>query len=158
VALSGDSILYTSTASAVIRYRFGDSLGPKKRIDTVIVGLAARAVPSHTLAVDPRGNLIVNIGALSNGCQAKEAPNTPGRDPCPELEASGGIWSFHTDKLNQLVSDGVRVATGLHNAVALTVNPADTTIYAVSHGRDALHDLWPSLYSRERMRPLPLKR
>jgi glucose/arabinose dehydrogenase len=149
MALSGDSILYTSTASAVIRYRFGDSLGPKKRVDTVIVGLAARAVPSHTLAVDPRGNLIVNIGALSNGCQAKESPNTPGRDPCPELEASGGIWSFHTDKLNQSVSDGVRVATGLHNAVALTVNPADTTIYAVSHGRDALHDLWPSLYSRD---------
>jgi glucose/arabinose dehydrogenase len=33
--------------------------------------------------------------------------------------------------------------------VALTVNPADTTIYAVSQGRDALHDLWPSLYSAD---------
>ena len=149
LVLSGDSILYTSTASAVIRYRFADSLGPKKRVDTVIVGLVARPLPSHTLAIDPRGNLIVNIGAVSNGCQATESPNTPGRDPCPELEASGGIWSFHTDKLNQVVGDGIRVATGLHDAVALTVNPADTTIYAVSQGRDGLHDLWPSLYSGE---------
>ena len=94
LVLSGDSILYTSTASAVIRYRFADSLGPKKRVDTVIVGLVARPVPSHTLAIDPRGNLIVNIGAVSNGCQATESPNTPGRDPCPELEASGGIGVF----------------------------------------------------------------
>jgi glucose/arabinose dehydrogenase len=149
VVLADDSILYASTASAVIRYRFADSLGPKKRIDTVIVGLVARPVPSHSLAIDPRGNLIVNIGALSNGCQATESPNAPGRDPCPELESSGGIWSFHTEKLNQSVSDGARVATGLHNAVALTVTTADTTIYAVSQARDALHDLWPSLYSAE---------
>jgi glucose/arabinose dehydrogenase len=109
----------------------------------------ARALPSHSLAIDMRGNLIVNIGAVSNGCQAKEAPGTPGRDPCPELESSGGIWSFHTDKLNQTIADGARVATGLHNAIALTVNPGDTTIYAVSQGRDALHDLWPALYSAE---------
>jgi len=149
IALAGDSILYTSTANAVFRYRFADSLGPKKRVDTVIVGLAARPVPSHSLAIDMRGNLIVNVGALSNGCQAKEAPNTPGRDPCPELDASGGIWRFSPDKVNQQLTDGVRVATGLHNAVALTVNPADTTIYAVSHGRDGLHDLWPAMYSAE---------
>jgi glucose/arabinose dehydrogenase len=149
IALSGDSILYASTASAVIRYRLADSLGPRKRVDTVVVGLAARPVPSHSLAIDMRGNLIVNIGALSNGCQASETPNAPGRDPCPALESSGGIWSFHTDKTNQEVKDGARIAAGLHNAVALTVNPGDTTIYAVSHGRDGLHDLWPNLYSEE---------
>ena len=67
----------------------------------MITGLAARPIPSHSLAIDLRGNLIVNIGALSNGCAAKEAPSAPGRDPCPELETSGGIWSFQTDKTNQ---------------------------------------------------------
>jgi glucose/arabinose dehydrogenase len=149
IALAGDSVLYTSTASTVIRYRLSDSLGPRKRVDTVIVGLTTRQPPSHSLAIDVRGNLIVTIGAVSNACQAKEAPNTSGRDPCPELETSGGIWSFHTDKLSQQLRDGARIATGLHNAVALTVNLGDTTIYAVSHGRDGLHDLWPSLYSEE---------
>jgi glucose/arabinose dehydrogenase len=99
--------------------------------------------------MDARGNLIVNIGAASDGCPATIAPNTPGRDPCPELETSGGIWSFHTDRVNQQLKDGTRIATGLHNAVALTVNPRDGTIYAVSHGRDHLSDLWPELYTAD---------
>lgn len=155
VVLAGDSTLYVSTTSAVLRYRFGDSLAPKKRVDSVIVGLVTRPIPSHSLAIDMRGNLIVNVGALSNGCQAKEVPLAPGRDPCPELETSGGIWSFHTDKNGQQIKDGTRIATGLHNAVALTVNPRDSTVYAVSHGRDGLHDLWPALYSAEENAMLP---
>jgi glucose/arabinose dehydrogenase len=149
VLLVGDSVLYASTANAVLRYHFADSLTPRRRVDTVIAGLPERPPPSHSLAMDARGNLIVNIGAASNGCQATEAPNTPGRNPCPELETSGGIWSFHTDRTNQQLKDGTRIATGLHNAVALAVSPHDTTIYAVSHGRDRLHDLWPNLYSPE---------
>jgi glucose/arabinose dehydrogenase len=149
VVLENDSTLYVSTATAVLRYRLSDSLAPRKRIDTMITGLAVRLPPSHSLAIDMRGNLVVNIGAASNGCAAKEAPVAPGRDPCPELETSGGLWSFRTDKTNQLLGDGTRIATGLHNAVALTVNPADSMVYAVSHGRDGLHDLWPALYSNE---------
>jgi len=147
VLLSDDSVLYASTATAVLRYRFADSLTPRKRVDTIVAGLAARPTPSHSLAMDGRGNLIVNVGALSDGCQATQEPNARGRDPCPELETSGGIWSFHTDRSNQQLKDGTRVAAGLHNAIALAVSPHDTTIYAVSHGRDRLHDLWPDLYS-----------
>jgi glucose/arabinose dehydrogenase len=153
--LADDSILYVSTGSVVIRYRLTDSLVPKKRVDTMIVGLAARQIPSHSLTIDTRGNLIVNIGALSNACQAKDTVQAPGLDPCPGLETSGGIWSFKTDKLNQTVKDGTRIATGLHNAVALTVNPGDSAIYAVSHGRDNLHDYWPALYSAEENATLP---
>jgi glucose/arabinose dehydrogenase len=149
VALAEDSILYASTASAVFRYRLADTLGPRKRVDTIITGLATRPIPSHSLAIDMRGNLIVNIGAATNGCVPNDAPNTPGRDPCPELQTSAGIWSFKTDKANQRIEDGTRIATGLHNAVALTVNPADSMVYAVSHGRDGLHDLWPAIYSEE---------
>jgi glucose/arabinose dehydrogenase len=147
VVLDGDSTLYVSTATAILRYHFADSLTPKKRVDTMVVGLATRPIPSHTLAIDSRGNLVVDIGAASNGCAAKEVPHAPGRDPCPELETSGGIWTFRTDKTNQQLKDGTRIATGLHNAVALTVSPLDSMVYAVSHGRDGLHDLWPELYS-----------
>jgi glucose/arabinose dehydrogenase len=155
LALAGDSTLFVSTASEVIRYRLGDSLLPKKHVDTLVLGLAKRPIPSHSLALDARGNLLVNIGAASNGCAAKEMPNAPGRDPCPELETSGGIWSFRTDRSNQTLKDGVRVATGLHNAVALTVNPHDQLIYGVTHDRDRLHDLWPALYSPEESATLP---
>jgi glucose/arabinose dehydrogenase len=149
LVLAGDSVLYASTASEVLRYRLTDSLLPKRRVDTIVTGLARRQIPSHSLALDRRGNLIVNIGALSNGCAARELPGAPGRDPCPDLIASGGIWAFRTDRTGQHTLDGTRIATGLHNAVALAVNPADTMVYAVSHGRDELHDLWPALYSDE---------
>ena len=149
VALEGDTLLYASTATSVLRYRFIDSLSPRKRVDTIVTGLTARVPASHSIAIDARGTLIVNIGALSDGCQATATPNTPGRDPCPELETSAGIWRFATDRLNQQIKDGTRIAAGLHNAVALAVNPRDTAIYAVSHGRDGLHDLWPALYSAE---------
>src|SRR5262249_42528913 len=136
IALAGDSTLFVSTASEIIRYRLTDSLLPKKHVDTLVVGLPKRLLPSHSLALDPRGNLIVNIGAASNACQPRETANTAGRDPCPELETSGGIWSFKTDKPNQTIKDGTRIATGLHNAVALTVSPHDSTVYAASHDRD----------------------
>jgi glucose/arabinose dehydrogenase len=147
LVLSGDSVLYASTASAVLRFRLTDSLAPHKRVDTVVAGLAARPTPAHSLAIDLRGNLIVNVPAATDGCVPNDQPQTPGKDPCPELATSGGIWSFKTDRTNQTVADGSRIATGLHNAMALAVNPADTTIYAVSHGRDGLHDAWPGVYS-----------
>ncbi len=147
VALDGDSTLYASTADAIFRYRLTDSLEPKKRIDTIVTGLAKRPIPSHSLAVDMRGNLIVNIGAASNACQTEEAVGAHGRDPCPELESAGGIWSFRTERNQQHLQDGTRIATGLHNAVALAVNPADSMVYAVSHGRDNLHERWPSLFT-----------
>ncbi len=152
---NNDSILLVSTNTAVMRYRLSDSLAPRKKVDTLITGLTARQIPSHTLALDIRGNLLVNIGAVSNACQAKDGVQAPGRDPCPELETSGGIWSFKTDKTNQTIKDGTRIATGLHNAVAIAVNPRDTMIYAVSHDRDNLHDFWPSLYTTEENATLP---
>ena len=147
VVLSGDSVLYASTASAVLRFHLTDSLIPHKRVDTVVAGLAARPIPAHSLAIDLRGNLIVNVGALSDGCVPNDQPQTPGKDPCPDLAASGGIWSFRPERPNQTIAEGTRIATGLYNAMALAVNPGDTTIYAVSHGRDGLHDAWPSIYS-----------
>ena len=149
VALANDSVLYVSTANMVLRYRLTDSLLPRKRVDTSIVDLPQRKIPSHTIAIDVRGNLVVNVGAATNGCAANEKPGAPGRDPCPELETAGGIWRFSTDRNGQTIRDGQRIATGLHNAVALTVNPRDTMVYAVSHGRDGLSDLWPNLFNDE---------
>ncbi len=152
VVLAGDSTLYVSTANEVLRYRLSGELvpNPKHHPDTIVVGLATRPVPSHSLAIDRRGNLIVNIGAATDGCAPSDAPQTPGRDPCPELLTSGGIWKFRTDRDTQSVErDGTRIATGLHNAIALTVSPFDTMVYAVSHGRDGLHDNWPNQYTDE---------
>ncbi len=149
VVLASDSTLYVSTADAILRYHFasGTELKPRAKVDTIVVGLSSHGLPSHTLALDARGKLIVNIGATSNACQVKDGePGSPGKNPCDELETSAGIWSFPTDRTMQKAATGTRVATGLHNAIALAVSPGDTMIYAVSHGRDQLHEDWPSLF------------
>lgn len=147
VVLDGDSTLIASTADAVLRYRLVDTLGARERVDTIVSGLARRDVPSHSLAIDYRRNLVVNVGAASNGCAAGTAPDSPGGNPCRELDSSGGVWSFHLDRDHQHLADGVRIATGLHNAVALAISPLDSTVVGVSHGRDGLREGWPSLYS-----------
>lgn len=146
VLLASDSSLYVSTASAVIHYRLGDGLTPLKRVDTLVAGLSSRTPPEHTLALDSRGNIVVNIGATTPACVAP-APHATAKDPCPDLATTAGIWRFQTLKSNQKITDGTRVATGLYNAEALAVNPSDTMIYAVTHGRDDLHESWPELYS-----------
>jgi glucose/arabinose dehydrogenase len=147
VVLATDSVLFASTATAVLRYRFGADLKPGRRVDTVVAGLPERPIPSHSLAFDARGNLLVNVGAASEACAAAERPHDPGRNPCPELASSGGIWAFHADRVQQTLKEGTRIATGLHNAVALTFSRQDTMVYAVSHGRDQLHERWPELYA-----------
>ena len=147
VVLESDSTLYASTTDAILRYRLADTLGAKDRVDTVVAGLSQRQIPAHSLAIDYRGNIVVNMGATSNGCATGSAPDSPGANPCPELETAGGIWSFRPDRDHQTLSDGTRIATGLHDAIALSVNPADSTVTAVSHGRDGLHEGWPGLFS-----------
>ena len=147
VALASDSTLYASNATAILRFHLTDSLLPKKRVDTIVVGLPVRQPPSHTIAIDLRGNIVVNVGAATNACAPGDAPRKPGLDPCPELQNAGGIWRFGTEKANQTIAEGTRIATGLHNAIALAVNPRDTMVYAVSQGRDGLRDAWPNLYS-----------
>jgi glucose/arabinose dehydrogenase len=147
LVLQSDSTLLASTADQVLRYRLTGTLGTRGRVDTVISGLAQRPIPSHSLAIDFRGNLLVNIGANSDGCATNKEPGAPGANPCPELETSGGIWKFKLEPPRQTLANGTRIATGLHNAVALTVSPFDSTIIAVSHGRDGLHEGWPSVFS-----------
>jgi len=147
VALQSDSTLIASTGDQVLRFHMTAKLGTRGRVDTMIAGLAERPIPSHSLAIDFRGNLLVNVGANSNGCATGKDPAASGANPCPELESSGGIWKFKLEPPRQTLANGTRIATGLHNAIALAVNPADSTVVAVSHGRDGLHEGWPAFFS-----------
>jgi glucose/arabinose dehydrogenase len=81
--------------------------------------------------------LLVNISALGAGCNAKT--------PCPDLATSAGIWRFDTGKKNQKLKDGSRIATGLRDAIAIALNPRDTTVYAVTHGPDSLHERFATI-------------
>jgi len=100
--------------------------------------------------------LYVNVGAPANACQVQDrAPGSPGQDPCPLLDVAGGIWRFDPRRAGQSQSDGRRFATGLRNALALTVDPATGALFAAQHGRDMLHGNWPDRFTEAQSAELP---
>lgn len=140
--------LYFATDDAVVRWRWtAGQLEPSGPPDTIVSGLLSRRQhAAKTIAVTGDGRLFVNIGAPSNSCQvADRVPGSPGRDPCTMLDSAGGIWMFDANRARQRQSDGRRFATGLRNVVALALDPSGVP-WAVQHGRDDLHRLWPSLF------------
>lgn len=138
LVLASDSTLYASTAHEILRFRFrGDSIAPRRAVDTVVAGLPGDAIPEKTIILDGAGNLIVGIPAASATCDQ--------RTPCPLLATGGGVWRFDTGKRNQKLADGTRIATGLRAPQAIAINPRDSSVYVVTHGPDSLHERHPGI-------------
>jgi len=157
VALSGDT-LWFAPPDAVLRFRLEPgSLAPAGPPDTLVGGLPAdRSHRPKTIALARDGSLYVNVGSPSNACQAEDrVRDSPGLDPCPELETRAGIWRFPADARRLSQADGERWATGLRNTVALAVRPADDAPWGVVHGRDQLHGAWPERFDERQNAELP---
>jgi glucose/arabinose dehydrogenase len=151
IALDGN-LLYATAGNSIVRYRLAaGSLTPVGKPDTIVTGLPmSGSHQPHNFVLQGR-LLYVNIGSATNSCQQRDRQTqSPGSDPCTELNTRAGIWEFDTNRLRQRQSDGRRFATGLRNSVALARNPLDGYLYAVVHGRDQLHDNWPNLFSVEK--------
>lgn len=149
--------LYYSTNTHVFRKKFkGDELVPSGP-DELILTLAAQSQHgAHPIVFDKQGYMYVNIGAPSNACQDPDRqPGVPGQDPCPLLAEHGGIWRFSATQPDQHLADGVRYATGIRNAVGIYYDTVASQLYAMQHGRDQLHEFWPSLYSEAQSAALP---
>jgi len=148
IALFGNYLFFAPN-DGVVRWRWTPGqLEPTGAADTVVWGLTNRGQHSaKSIAIGNDGALYVNIGAPANSCQTQpRSPRSPGRDPCPLLEISGGIWRFSSDRVGQSQDDGVRFATGLRNVVALAVDPTSGRLFGVQHGRDDLARLWPGTF------------
>lgn len=142
--------VYHAPNDAVLRYPIEPgSMVPSGPPDTIVYGLPDSLNHSaKSIALGRDGALYVAIGAHGNACMVESrTPGSPGMDPCPILEKRGGIWKFDAHRLRQSQEDGVRFATGIRNIMALSIHPVTDALYAVMHGRDQLHDLWPELYS-----------
>jgi glucose/arabinose dehydrogenase len=153
-----DGYLYFATNDAVVRWAWkAGQLEPAGAPDTVVSAMTNRRQhAAKGIAVSGDGYLYVNIGAPSNACQvADRSAGSPGQDPCPLLDIAGGIWRFKLDRTGQKQSDGERIATGLRNSLALAWAPDGQTLYAIQHGRDALHDFWPALYNEQQSAEKP---
>jgi glucose/arabinose dehydrogenase len=101
----------------------------------------------------------VNVGSRTNACQRDDRKlESPGIDPCTELETRAGIWRFDARKLDQTQSQGEHFARGIRNAVSITINPHDGALFVMQHGRDQLGGGgadWPKLYNDEEGAELP---
>jgi glucose/arabinose dehydrogenase len=154
-----NGFLYASSDQEVFRYKLNDkdevidSNNPEK----IITGLINRRQhESKSIVLDNENNIYVNIGAYSNSCQEKDrTPGSMGIKGCPILDSAGGIWQFKADKTNQTYGDGDRYATGLRNVVGLDWNQQANALFVMQHGRDQLHDLFPSLYDEKTSALLP---
>ena len=154
LALRGTDLFF-GTDDAILRYSIPrNTLRPTGAPDTVVGQLATgRSHSAKTIAL--RGNdLFVNIGSPSNSCQtADRQPQSPGQDPCPELATRAGIWRFDANRLRQTQTDGERWATGIRNAVAVTVD--GSTLWAAQHGRDQLVQNWSVHFDTTESAELP---
>lgn len=158
IALGG-GYLYFASDTAVFRYPLkpGELL-PTGPAETVVSGFPPQDEhAAKTIALDGAGHLYVNVGAPSNACQRDDrVPGSPGIKPCPLLAEHGGIWRFDADRAGQkFPQDGLRYATGIRNAVAITWNPEAGALYALQMGRDQLSNNWPKLYTDVQNAELP---
>ncbi len=154
----GHNRLYFSTDRAVYRYSLAQGeLLPRGRSETVVEGFPMQFQhAAKSIALGGEGGLYVNVGAPSNACQKRtRSPGSPGIDPCPQLETQGAIWHFNAAKTATQFKQGERFATGIRNAVALAWNPQAKKLFAVQHGRDQLHGLWPEIFSEKQNAELP---
>jgi len=135
--------LYASSNTSVFRFKLNDdgTVANPAQPETIVTGLIERGEhEAKAFALDPQGNIYVNIGAYSNSCQMVDRQKgSMGMKPCPILDSAGGVWKFSGDKQNQTYADGQRYATGLRNVVGLDWNTATQSLFVMQHGRDQLN-------------------
>ena len=151
--------LYYSSELTVYRVKLDDNLVPTAKAEIIVDDDHTHGSHEHIgkpIAFDEEGHIFVPFGAPNNACQnPKRTPLIPGQDPCPLLEDHGGIWRFDAEKVGQTQKDGEFYASGLRSIVALDWNTSDKSLYAVVHGRDDLHRLWPNHFSQWESALLP---
>ena len=140
--------LYVDEGQQIVRYkRAANELVPSGKREVIVSGLPMK--PGHisrNIAIGRDNALYLNVGSATNSCQQKDRANeTPGVDPCVELKTRAGTWKFDANKTGQVFTPGARFATGIRNGMGLTIN-ADGMIWQTQHGRDQLHDNWPTLF------------
>jgi glucose/arabinose dehydrogenase len=148
--------LYYSSEKVLYRQRLiQGELVPRSPVETVLTDDHPHGSHWHItkpVAFDDQGYMYVPFGAPSNACSDMSVtpggtPRSPGIMPCPERELHGGIWRFPANRTGMTQRDGVRYATGIRSVVGIAWDPVHRKLFAMQHGRDNLHMLWPDRFS-----------
>ena len=111
--------------------------------------------PMHPFTIDADGHMFVDLGSATNSCQLQNRiANSPGHQPCTELETRAGTWLYDANKKDQRFSPAQRYATGLRNGEGFAFDTAGR-LFVTQHGRDQLSQNWPSLFTSEQSAQLP---
>jgi len=143
--------LYAETNDRIVRYALpAGAVAPSAPPEVILSGLPLTGDhPMHPFRIDAQGALYVDLGSATNSCQIENRmPNSPGIQPCTELETRAGIWRYDANRTGQRFSPAERFATGLRNGEGIAFDSAGR-IFATQHGRDQLRENWPHLYTPE---------
>ena len=143
--------LFAETNDRIVRYPLpAGAIVPTAAPDVIVSGLPLTGDhPMHPFVIDAQGALYVDLGSATNSCQAENRmPNSPGLQPCTELETRAGTWRYDANRTGQQFSPAERFVTGLRNGEGFAFDAAGR-MYATQHGRDQLRENWPKLYQPE---------
>ena len=141
--------LYAETNDRIVRYALPPgAITPRGDPEVIVSGLPLTGDhPMHPFIIDAKGHMYMDVGSATNSCQAQNRfPNSPGRQPCTELETRAGIWLYDANRTGQRFSPAERFVTGLRNGEGLAFD-AGGRIYSTQHGRDQLRENWLSFYT-----------
>ncbi len=143
--------IYAETNDRIVRYALPTgAVAPSGPPEVIVSGLPLTGDhPMHPFRIDAQGGLYVDLGSATNSCQvANRMPNSPGIQPCTELETRAGIWRYDANRTGQRFSPAERFVTGLRNGEGIAFDSAGR-MFATQHGRDQLRENWPRLYTPE---------
>jgi glucose/arabinose dehydrogenase len=86
--------LFAEVNDRIVRYALpAGVIAPSGTPEVIVSGLPLTGDhPMHPFAIDARGGLYVNLGSATNACQVQNRMlNSPGIQPCTELETRAGI-------------------------------------------------------------------
>jgi glucose/arabinose dehydrogenase/mono/diheme cytochrome c family protein len=149
--------IYAEVNDRIARYKLpAGAIAPAGAPEVIVSGLPLTGDhPMHPFVIDPNGNLYVDLGSATNACQEQNRiANSPGYQPCTELETRAGTWRYDANKVGQKFSPAERFVTGLRNGEGFAFDAAGR-LFATQHGRDQLFENWPKLYTQEQGANLP---
>ena len=147
VALA-NGFLYVDEGKQIVRYARSDTaLAPEGKREVIVSSIPMDGGHrARNIAISGDGALYMNVGSKTNSCQVKDRANeSPGVDPCTELETRAGIWKYDANKPGQVFSAKDRFATGIRNGMGIAV-AGDGKVYATQHGRDQFLQNWPKIF------------
>ncbi|MFL5617608.1 MAG: PQQ-dependent sugar dehydrogenase [Gemmatimonadaceae bacterium] len=146
VALA-NGFLYVDEGKQIVRYARSDTaLAPEGKREVIVSNIPmSGGHRARNIAIGGDGALYMNLGSKTNSCQQKDRANeSPGVDPCTELETRAGIWKYDANKPGQVFSPKERFATGIRNGMGIALS--GNQVYATQHGRDQLYQNWPKIF------------